>query len=72
MDFPNEHFYNSGLKILPEQLAIARFQTQTLISKGLQIFPILNNSSVPVAKSFYPQKSTTTAAPEKPMPLKPI
>ncbi len=30
MDFPNEHFYNSGLKILPEQLTASKFQTQNI------------------------------------------
>lgn len=30
MDFPNEHFYNSGLKILPEQVIAGKFQTQNI------------------------------------------
>ncbi len=30
MDFPNEHFYNLGLKILPEQITASKSQTQSI------------------------------------------
>ncbi len=30
MDFPNEYFYNSGLKILPEELSISKYQKRKI------------------------------------------